>query len=58
MASTLEVVQAEAIQFSTIDRAHPTDCLVEILAIDAVVEQAWTKELAPRLATAEIDSAS
>jgi hypothetical protein len=58
MASTLEVVQAEALQLSTADRALLTDRLIASLGTDPAVEEAWAVEVGHRLAAAEDGSAT
>ena len=58
MSSTLEALQAEALQLSETDRARLIDRLIASLDADPAVEEAWAVEVERRLAEAESGSAS
>ncbi len=58
MASTLEAVQAEALQLSTADRTLLIDRLIASLGTPPAVEEAWAIEVAQRLADAADDPTS
>jgi putative addiction module component (TIGR02574 family) len=54
MASTLEVLEAAALQLSASDRARLVERLIASLDIDPALEEAWATEVERR--NAEIDS--
>ena len=54
MASTLEVLEAEALQLSASDRARLVERLIASLDIDPALEEAWATEVERR--NAEIES--
>jgi putative addiction module component (TIGR02574 family) len=54
MSSTLEVLEAEALQLSASDRARLVERLIASLDIDPEVEEAWAAEVERR--NAEIES--
>lgn len=54
MASTLEVLEAEALQLSASERARLVELLIASLDIDPDVEEAWAAEVERR--NAEIES--
>lgn len=54
MSSTLEALEAEALQLPASDRARLVDRLIASLDIDPEVEEAWAAEVERR--NAEIES--
>lgn len=54
MTSTVEVLEAEALQLSAADRARLVERLIASLDMDPVVEEAWAAEVERR--NAEIES--
>jgi len=54
MSSTLEALEAEALQLSASERARLVDRLIASLDIDPEVEEAWAAEVERR--NAEIES--
>jgi len=54
MASTLEVLEAEALQLPASDRARLVERLIASLDIDPALEEAWATEVERR--NAEIES--
>ena len=58
MASTLEALQAEALQLSETDRARLVERLIASLDVDPEVEEAWAVEVERRLVAIENGSAS
>jgi len=54
MSSTVEALEAEALQLSAKERARLVDRLIESLDIDPAVEDAWAAEVERR--NAEIES--
>ena len=54
MSSTLEALEAEAMQLSASDRARLVDRLIASLDIDPEIEEAWAAEVERR--NAEIES--
>ena len=58
MSSTLEVLEAEALQLSASERARLVERLIASLDIDPEVEEAWAAEVERRDAELESGSAS
>ncbi len=54
MPSTLEALEAEALQLSASDRARLVDRLIASLDIDPEIEEAWAAEVERR--NAELES--
>jgi putative addiction module component (TIGR02574 family) len=54
MASSIEVLEAEALQLSAADRARLVERLIASLDIDPAIEEAWAAEVERR--NAEIES--
>jgi putative addiction module component (TIGR02574 family) len=54
IASTIEVLEAEALQLSVADRARLVERLIASLDIDPAIEEAWAAEVERR--NAEIES--
>ena len=54
MASTIEVLEAEALQLPAADRARLVERLIASLDIDPGIEEAWAAEVERR--NAEIES--
>lgn len=54
MASTIEVLEAEALQLPAADRARLVERLIASLDMDPEVEEAWAAEIERR--NAEIES--
>ncbi len=55
MSSTVETLEAEALQLSAAERARLVERLIASLDIDPEVEEAWASEVERR--NAEIESA-
>ncbi|MGH8749368.1 MAG: addiction module protein [Burkholderiales bacterium] len=58
MSSTLEVLEAQALQLSAAERARLVERLIASLDIDPEVEEAWAEEVERRHAELESGSAS
>jgi putative addiction module component (TIGR02574 family) len=54
MSSTVELLEAEALQLSATERAHLVERLIASLDVDPEVEDAWAAEVERR--NAEIES--
>ncbi len=54
MSSTVEILEAEALQLSLTERAHLVERLITSLDTDPEVEEAWSAEVERR--NAEIES--
>jgi putative addiction module component (TIGR02574 family) len=54
MSSTVELLEAEALQLSATERAHLVERLIASLDVDPQVEDAWAAEVERR--NAEIES--
>jgi putative addiction module component (TIGR02574 family) len=54
MSSTVELLEAEALQLSATERAHLVERLIASLDVDPAVEDAWAAEVERR--NAEIES--
>lgn len=54
MSSTIQALEAEALQLSAAERARLVECLIASLDIDPEVEEAWAAEVERR--NAEIES--
>jgi putative addiction module component (TIGR02574 family) len=58
MASTVEVLEAEAMQLSAADRARLVERLIASLDVEPEVEEAWAAEVERRNAQIESGAAS
>jgi putative addiction module component (TIGR02574 family) len=58
MSSTIESVEAEALQLSTAERARLVERLIASLDVDPEVEEAWAAEVERRHAEIESKSVS
>ena len=54
MSSTVELLEAEALQLTATERAHLVERLIASLDVDPVIEDAWAAEVERR--NAEIES--
>ena len=54
MSSTVELLEAEALQLSATERAHLIERLIASLDVDPVIEDAWAAEV--ERCNAEIES--
>lgn len=58
MRLTVEVIEAEALGLSAVDRARLVEKLISSLEIDPDVEEAWATEVERRHAEIESDAVS
>ncbi len=58
MSSSLEVLEAEALQLPEVDRARLIERLIASLDTDPKVENAWAEEVERRLAAIENGTAA